>query len=880
MDVSESKPGAVPARGMDDDLVDAYKRAAPHLLNELACLLSQHKWTEEGRIPHGLVNILNYSWQDLTAGAVHLRGPGQFDKRRKSKGSPNFDETLPLLSVKDKMKTEKRNSAVVRNAGSSERKTQIHSHLCTKRPISINAHKAHASTTINFSMSSQSCKEQGWIIQPKKPSSDEPQQIAMCQWVLEQLHKATTPIELQTAEQAEQGLDKPLILRHYGDAKLYLKGKRTRGKVWHAAVVDGLPQIPEVKQQDPAREKLHYRINDGSSIIYYPSGRVAVCQSHSGLPCGGFYTNVFSDSDCPVILASVTAIGHGTVTHPVSGAITAMWDQKGGFTCDSYGAVTKKWIWQTGPVLKEKTVIQLSDLISVRLFSGTSAVLRFRSENESVQLPISVLLNTTQPKQMPCQQIQEESTSAASQELLLAKKRNHAVVIQSKRDMGITSVSVHSGEVVQMVSEVEELEVPSVLWRGGGYASRELRRIHQRVRNILADWLDYYRMATGIKCPDMERMPDAPLRTRLRKEVQSAALPSLNPPEQADMNPGGPGEGRDELQDPPTHLSAPVDRTLNASLKLPRDLYVARTPKKRTKEEFHVTQIGHLRIRSNIILDSVIIPNSPELQPPAAVHCPVQSSFIPSVPLSLCPAMMRAALLEGEGRRLCCCSCRLMPLVTDLEYDAFITGQPANSEQILVVCVTPPHQSLVTPGQAALEQLYRKRNKNRTMPCTQCQRDSFRLVRYEMPTEKACCGVQNSLLQQRHNAAPGMALMYIRGKLLFVDYIFSGYSCSVRDFQKQISRTRGDYRLGLSLPPDYKFSDTKKISAAIDLPNAQEPHETLLGDCSGPTPSVGKTMPRERKMTQPPNASLLPQRATCKNAKKSPTAPPPPVVIH
>lgn len=47
--------------------------------------------------------------------------------------------------------------------------------------------------------------------------------------------------------------------------------------------------------------------------------------------------------------------------------------------------------------------------------------------------------------------------------------------------------------------------------------------------------------------------------------------------------------------------------------------------------------------------------------------------------------------------------------------------------------------------------------------------------------------------------------MYVRGKLLFVGYVFSGHSCSVRDLQKQISRTRGDYRLGLSLPPDYKF---------------------------------------------------------------------------
>lgn len=47
--------------------------------------------------------------------------------------------------------------------------------------------------------------------------------------------------------------------------------------------------------------------------------------------------------------------------------------------------------------------------------------------------------------------------------------------------------------------------------------------------------------------------------------------------------------------------------------------------------------------------------------------------------------------------------------------------------------------------------------------------------------------------------------MYIRGKLLFADYIFNGYSCSARDLHKQISKTRGDYRQGQSLPSDYKF---------------------------------------------------------------------------
>lgn len=37
--------------------------------------------------------------------------------------------------------------------------------------------------------------------------------------------------------------------------------------------------------------------------------------------------------------------------------------------------------------------------------------------------------------------------------------------------------------------------------------------------------------------------------------------------------------------------------------------------------------------------------------------------------------------------------------------------------------------------------------------------DSFRLVRYEMSTGKHSCGMENILLQQRHNAAPGMVLV-------------------------------------------------------------------------------------------------------------------------
>lgn len=106
----------LPVNMIHHDPMDAYKRAAPHLLNELARLLSQHKWSEKACIPQGIVNILNYSWQDLTAGASHLKSPEQTDQPE-SKGSLKFDEARPreVSSGADKRKAGERSSCVVEN---------------------------------------------------------------------------------------------------------------------------------------------------------------------------------------------------------------------------------------------------------------------------------------------------------------------------------------------------------------------------------------------------------------------------------------------------------------------------------------------------------------------------------------------------------------------------------------------------------------------------------------------------------------------------------------------------------------------------------------------------------------------------------------------
>lgn len=124
----DTSPGDAAAQSMTvHDPLDAYKRAAPQLLHELARLLSQYKWAEKTCIPRGIVNILNYSWQDLTAGT-------QTDKSRESKRSLELDKTrFRQASARGKTESRERSSCFVENVGLSVVKQQVSSNKRIKR---------------------------------------------------------------------------------------------------------------------------------------------------------------------------------------------------------------------------------------------------------------------------------------------------------------------------------------------------------------------------------------------------------------------------------------------------------------------------------------------------------------------------------------------------------------------------------------------------------------------------------------------------------------------------------------------------------------------------------------------------------------------------
>ncbi|XP_057692466.1 uncharacterized protein C3orf20-like isoform X2 [Corythoichthys intestinalis] len=644
------------AEDENEDPLANHKRAAPRLLNELGRLL----YRTRGAALQA-ADIFNYS----------------------------ADAALKL-SAKDAARF---NAARRRKAQKKTTKTIQEDIDAADDPNEV----SDLSPTDENMMPSAS-QESDWLALPRQAlDENQPPPRSMCQWVLERLKASKTPhLKPRVMDQVPS----TPILRHYVDPKAGMKSKSVLSEP-DTFNDEGTPQrIPPLK-------KLHCRVSNGTSFVYYPSGNMAVCHSPSGLPSGGFYTNVFTDSHTPSILATVTMYGHGSASHPVSSAVTALWDQHGGFMCDWEGKLKKDWSWKPGEEPPEKILVKEPDQI----------------------LPVT------------------------------------------------------EGTVIAR-------------WRRGCQVVGEMTNLRLKVRDLMDAWLKYYRTATGIKRCDKKK--SMAMKAKQKKRAKKSE------PERANVKLAKTKDKAQEKQEPPAK-------------KTPREAQTKpRGPAKNNKEHSMI-QIGPLRIHGNIKQELVILPDHPDSRLINLPRFPVHSRLVPSVPLTVCPLLLRAAMLKQlreNAPKRCCCSTALMPVLLDIEYDAFITGQPQYSQQILVVVVTLPVKPGVTLEQDAIQQLYRRSNRKRTMPCTQCQMDSFRLVRYEVSTGALGCPVNNILLQHRHNVAAGMILMYIRGRLMFLGYVSNGRTFSVLDLQKQIVRTREDYRLGVSLPPDYKFSESAKVSVS------------------------------------------------------------------
>ncbi|XP_007500331.2 uncharacterized protein C3orf20 homolog isoform X1 [Monodelphis domestica] len=174
-----------------------------------------------------------------------------------------------------------------------------------------------------------------------------------------------------------------------------------------------------------------------------------------------------------------------------------------------------------------------------------------------------------------------------------------------------------------------------------------------------------------------------------------------------------------------------------------------------------------------------------------------------AIALADCPLMLRKFLLKEDTSLGCRCLVKI-PIVSDLEFEQFISA-PRSPDQILVVGVmTSQNPTKASHLEWTLDRLYLHNQYGRPSPCIQCRHDPYRLLRYDI---NGILRKDPPLLVQKYAVMPGMILMFSGGKLLFGGSVFNGYgSCSKKNLLKQIFWAHQHSKMGYFLPENFKFS--------------------------------------------------------------------------
>ncbi|XP_032299849.1 uncharacterized protein C3orf20 homolog isoform X1 [Coturnix japonica] len=749
-----SQCALIPQADKDSPLNTLNKSASANMLQELGEKLQLLAGYQTG-LPPELVNVLTCSWRELTEGADCCKRQQKMlsyksMRSRRSQASEEVKNSILASERKEHEITDirkeqhKKDFTLPACTTKRERNPEMASNTPPESEAPVVQNDADQSPiTVNFSLSSNTGEEQGLTFQLSDSKSEDVHQDLPYMWTPERPKQVQNQIKEQASNLKEVGSEKPIILRHYGDYREETF-PRTRKVQAGRTVTSELPydeaHFPVVKSANTAQRKLHYRLNDGSSFIYYPSEHLAVCQSCCNLPCGGMYTNIFSPSPDHSIVGTFTPFGHGSIYLPNSNTVTMMFNQEGGLVTNKDEETVREWKWPRDGKLAQPVIAQVNEFIAVRIAGRFAISLVYKWQHESVCLSLSP------PRGAALPQLEESSKRT---ELLWRNEVLEATI-----------------------SHVNDIS-----------ATRELRHLQKKIWSVVVDWLQYYQRALGIGCTRIRKISDRPLRPLRKGTIQSAdSLPVTFVMQRSQ------GKRKENSQAPKSECPLPdqMRLTLPSGMQQEPHSYPYRSALLNSNiktERLHTTQLS-LSKRRNVLNVS----NSRN-------KLWVTSQMA-------CPAVLRR-VVTGEEGKTCRCSNHRIPCVTDLEYDHLINNIVAFKEQITVVCVSSSQRK--DPSEDEIEQLYERQNKHRSMPCAQGCLDSFRLLKYNITSADAFTDHKGSLLEKRHNVAPGMFLMYIQGKLLFANYIFNGYSKSTKDLQKQIAKTRNDYRMGYSLPADFRF---------------------------------------------------------------------------
>ncbi|XP_066284368.1 uncharacterized protein [Branchiostoma lanceolatum] len=751
------------------------------------------------------------------------------------------------------------------------------SDVSTALPYSSAHTPAGYMSVLNFSLANKACEEKGWIVHPNE--RDDPERQTMLEWARQRLLLSIKISTEQHEKALELGHDKPLVIRFYGDTKreAMLKYKKQPPPSQKpGARVMSPPKIPRMDSPvEQGRLKLMRQLPDGSCSVFYPSGRVAISISPPTKPGQlGLYTNVYADNLQGTMLASFTPSGHGCCYHP-NGVPRFVMSPEGGTLMEPDGTISKQWSWPKIGKLPVTVNVQVTELLVLRCTNLSSVVLHFACQKETAKFNVGLHAGAVQPKVEEMGYLKTEGPfiSQAAKESVKPKKKE-------KDRLRRGFVKPKEKRVSQQMAELTKiLELPGDKDEFFSQAEKDLVRLQRKVKNLIDDWMEHYRIAMHIRSPHLATLSHRPGKQSARRTVQSARPAVKTPlislfhqiPKEED---GEEGERVEERNPPTKHQSfrspsAPPrhmiqERPLTAASSRPFSSADGLSRKGETdskvrldlgsaKEGEPKSQAGSAKTRQQSTSSAGSPMRAPSsLFPKSASHANLSTPERVRTPLREgCPVSLRAEIL-GEGILACKCSKHKVPLVLDLEFDRLLKEfLPKN--QLIIIAVTSTYYTNANPCDTMLERMYIDRNKNRTMPCVQSRSDPFRIFKYDMAVAAELTDYDQPLLLRRHNAVAGMFLMYYSGKLLFCDHIFNGYGNAKKDLVKQILKTKHDAKLGNFLPADFRFCPSR---------GKHGPRAAWGGEIGGT--GIGKTgkpgLPRDARSDRTPSVSSIDSR--------------------
>ncbi|CAF3387992.1 unnamed protein product [Rotaria socialis] len=580
-------------------------------------------------------------------------------------------------------------------------------------------------------------------------------------------------------------------------------------------------EIPQIKN------KCYLEMLDGSSQIYYPSGRLAVIRVRSPNPIVLFYDD--TDSPDHQYLGAVTSNGSVLVMQPNLHArfVTDNQHERGYLCNGKVGMIEKQLQWHSNnygapsascgdpttnddddalPALLESTVqLQLNPYMQLEYANPSNIRFAFACQKEEFkfQLGIHVSMQTT-------------ATTPAERPIGSPKKSSTDKRMQSKPKLPMipSNWNPSTGATEKQQMQVERLldgqvnvrELPMI---------KELTSLRKRIRNICNEWLKLCRKTLGVMDIDAYCLPDwPPISTHLiAPTTKSHASKSAKQPRHVTIVTKNESINNEFLQPSEREL---ITRTHSAKRARPNIIensimqFMPRSNSgKNMKQKFYSK-----KKRPSTTLPSIKVPGTlstnEELTSPR-IGISAELVFA-------CPNVFRQRLIQdGPTSTIlhdtCICRADHIPIIHDLEFDSFIesTGQ-INPKQLIVIGIINSNLRLTEYDQSQqsnelyeiLQTLHQHLNYGRSQIsiCRLSTNDDYRCLIYDLAGATKQSSLYGPLLVRRHHVQPGFVLIYQHGQVIFGDSIFNGYGRNAQDLKKQLHRMRQQQ---IALPEEFKF---------------------------------------------------------------------------